>query len=147
MAKRGSGKTKNPRTKKSAEAAKAAVPMRSPHEQIGVEDLKNLFRRCKSWKKQGSEITGQIGGAIANAAENKNLDKKAFSIVRGLANMTEQKRLTTLACLDYYIEVLELDKSIQVEANIPRQEAGEAETGGLRLAHDADAQPAQAAAG
>ena len=138
MARKPTAKKGATRTKKSAAAAKAAVtPMRSTHEQIGVDDLKNLLRRCKSWGKQGSEITGQIGEAIKSAAENKNLDKKAFQIVRMLAKMEERNRLTTLACLDYYVEVLELDKGEQVEAPLKSDEPAE-QRAGLHLAHDAD---------
>lgn len=111
--------------------APAEKPMTSKAQQIGAEDLKNLLRRCSSLKKQGSEVTGQIGELIAKATENKNLDKKAFSMVRALAAMSEQKRLTTLACLDYYIDVLQLDKGEQTEADIPRQEAGQAEPGNV----------------
>lgn len=123
---------KKPKTGKSKAKAKdtpAQQPMRSKAEQIGADDLKNLLRRCTSWKKQGSEITGQIGENIAKAAETKNLDKAAFAIVRKLNGMTEQKRLTTLACLDYYVDVLELDKSEQGDLDVARQEAGAAEPG------------------
>lgn len=117
-------KTRASKPKTKTGGAASEKPMTSKAQQIGADDLKNLLRRCSSWKKQGSEVTGQIGEAIAKAAENKNLDKKAFSIVRALASMTEQKRLTTLACLDYYVDVLELDKSEQADADLGRPEAG-----------------------
>ena len=106
-------------------------PMRSKAEQIGVSDFTNLVRRCKSLRTQAQTTAGEMGEMVKNAVENKNLDRVAFGIFRKLEAMPTQKLATTLACLDYYIEVGKLEDRIADEPALPiaRQEAGEKEEG------------------
>lgn len=124
-------KSKAKKPAKSKTKKPATVKMRSKAQQIGVQDFKNLVRRCANAKKQASEITGGIGELVKNAAENKNLDRVAFSIFRRLDSMSVEKLTTTLACLDYYIEIGELEDKIDKAPALPiaRQEAGEKEEG------------------
>lgn len=112
-------------------AKKTAAKTRHKAQQIGVNDFKNLVRRCGSLKKQGRTLAGEAGEMIKNAIENKNLDRVAFAIFRKLDDMAVEKLATTLACLDYYIDVGGLQKKIddQPQLNIARQEAGEKEDG------------------
>lgn len=123
-------KAKKPSKAKSKTKAPAAKP-RSKAAQIGVQDFKNLVRRCANSKKQASEISGEIGNLIKNAVENKNLDRTAFAMFRKLDAMSVERLATTLACLDYYIDIGELEKKIEKAPTLPiaRQEAGEKEKG------------------
>lgn len=135
----GKARAKATKTKTKPASAKGAAPAAStakasPSEtqkMIGSVDLGNLMRRCLSLKKQGKEIAGSMGDLVASAVENKNLDKPAFDIARKLKGMSPQKRLTTIACLLYYIDVLKLDEAEdgQSEMQIPRPEAGEKNDG------------------
>lgn len=137
MAKKAAGKSRS--KAKTKPAAKGSPPAAStakarPSEaikMIGTVDLGNLMRRCLALKKQGKEIAGNMGDLVSSAVENKNLDKPAFDIARKLKGQSPQKRLTTIACLLYYIDVLKLDEAEdgQAELQIARQEAGETETG------------------
>lgn len=108
-----------------------AAPMISKARMIGENDFNNLVRRCESLKKQGKEISGTMGELVANAVENKNLDKPAFDIFRKLKRMSGAKLATTLACFDYYRDIGKLDEQAnkQGELEIARQEAGEQEDG------------------
>jgi len=96
-------------------------------EQIGVKDFENLVRRTASLKKQGRSLAGEAGEMIKNAAEFKNLDRKAFAMFRSLNEMPTNKLATTLACLDYYIDIGKLQDRIddQPQLEIGRPEAGE----------------------
>jgi hypothetical protein len=109
--------------------AKSAAKPTSKAQQINVNDFKNLVRRCTSLKKQASVTSGEIGEMIKNAIEFKNLDRVAFSVFRKLDSMPAPKLATTLACLDYYIDIGGLQAKIdeQPTLEIARQEAGEKE--------------------
>lgn len=124
-------KAKKQASKSKSKTKPATAKMRSKAQQIGVEDFKNLVRRCAARKKQTAEISGEIGKLVANAVENKNLDRVAFGMFRKLDSMSVEKLATTLACLDYYIEIGELEEKIEKAPALPiaRQEAGEKEKG------------------
>lgn len=100
-------------------------PMKSKAQQIGVNDFLNLVRRCKSLAKQTQETAGEKGDLIRKAADNKNLDRVAFAMFMRLERMSEQKRVTTLACFDYYRDIGKLDEQEQGDLGIKRAEAGE----------------------
>ena len=125
--KKGGGAKPKPKAKKGGVKARPAEALKM----ISANDLTNLLRRCKALAKQGSEISGSLGEHIKSAAETKNLDRKAFSMVRSLERMSAMKLMTTLACFDYYRDVLKLDDlaAKQGELKIARQEAGEEEPG------------------
>ena len=127
MAKSKAKTASNAKGKKSA----SPKPMRSKAEQIGVSDFTNLVRRCKSLRKQAQTTSGEMGEMIKAACENKNLDRVAFAIFRKLEAMPAQKLATSLACLDFYIEIGKLEDRIADEPALPiaRQEAGEKEIG------------------
>lgn len=116
-----SKKPKKPGAKK--ETVKPSEVMKM----IAEKDFTTLLRRCASLKKQNQSVSGEMGQLIGNAVENKNLDRKAFGIIRNLLAMPEQKMATTLACFDYYRDISKLDEIAgrQGDLGIARQEAGE----------------------
>lgn len=117
------GAKKKPRKQKAPKAAQAAAEDNNvkPSETMllpPAKKVQDLARRCKSWKKQGAEITGQIGQAIAEAAEKIHLDKKAFSIARQLDAMSEKKLATTYYQLLHFIDVLGIEKRATAQGEL-----------------------------
>lgn len=107
---------------------------KKPHEaeQIGVNDLTNLVRRVNEKKKQARSQSGAAGEMIREACEFKKLDRHAFAMIMKFLALIEQgggKASTSLACFDYYRDVLNIDDKAgkQGELAIARQEAGEKE--------------------
>ena len=98
-------------------------------QQIATNDFTNLVRRCKSLKKHSHEASGEMGELIKNAVENKYLDRVAFQMFRKLESMEDMKLQTTLACLDFYIDIGGLEDRIakNLGLDLKRQEAGEKE--------------------
>ena len=119
------------KSKSKAKKSTSRKPMRAKIEQIGTNDFTNLVRRCKSLKTQAQTTSGEMGEMIKNAVENKNLDRVAFGMFRRLEALSPEKLGTTLACLDYYIEIGKLEDRIADAPPLPiaRQEAGEKEEG------------------
>lgn len=89
---------------------------------IGVSDFRNLVKQCNNLKKKAGSANSEMGGLVSNAAENKYLDKVAFSIFRRLERMEPQKLGTTLAHLDYYRDIGRLDEKVE---DAPEMEMGE----------------------
>lgn len=120
------------RSIKNDAGATETAPVKSDAKQIEAKDFQNLHRRRTSLKKQAKEINGSAGELMTSAAENKNLDKPAFAFIEKLWAMSPQKRLTTLACFDYYRTIphfatekrLDQDETGQGSLDIPRTEAG-----------------------
>lgn len=133
------------RSIKNAAGAENAAPVKTKIKQIDAKAFQNVHRRRTALKKQGKEIGGSLGELLTNAAETNNLDKPAYSFIEKLWAMSPQKRLTSIACLKYYMTIphfstgklIEEDESGQGELNIPRQEAGAGKGGKPRApAHD-----------
>lgn len=91
------------------------------------QKLRDLARRCKAWKKQGAEVTGQIGQAIAEASEKIHLDRKAFSMARQLDSMSDKKLAVTLGQLLYMIDVLGIEKRATAQGRLGLDEKEEDE--------------------
>lgn len=121
------------RSVKNAAGATETAPVKYEAKQIEKKDFQNLHRRRSSLKKQGKEINSSSGALLTDAANDKNLDKPAYAFYEKLWAMSPQKRLTTLACFDFYREIphfstgkkLDEDETGQGALDIPRQEAGE----------------------
>lgn len=71
---------------------------------IGKDDFLKLIGRRKNIKRTISEKTGELGGLIADAVENKNLHKKMFGWIAQLDGMPAEKREEALACFELYTE-------------------------------------------
>jgi hypothetical protein len=95
--------------------------------QISDAKLKKLVKAKASAKKQTREINGAVGGQIADAIENENLDKVAFSMACRLEAMSPEKLWTTLPALLHYINVMELEKKATSAPTLPVEEDGEGE--------------------
>ena len=105
-----------------AQAAKAAdTTMPMPSENY----LINLAKRCKSYKKQAQETSGMIGEMIAKAVENKSLDRKAFSMVRQLDAMSDEKLRVTYHHLMRYIDALGITSRATAQADMFEQDGDE----------------------
>lgn len=82
-----------------------------------TNDVVNLARRFKTSKKQMSEIAGSLGEMVANAVEKKHLDRKAFSIVRALDSLSDERLAITLPHLMRYIDDLDLRKRATIQGD------------------------------
>lgn len=149
MAKKPKAGKKGAARKRGASPPTEAVKPSEVMKMIGPNDFERLVTRTTSLKKQAKEISGSMGDLVAKAVEGKNLDKPAFDMYRKLYNMSPQKRLTTLACFDYYRDLsvndkrLDDDETGQAELPIRRQEAGQAEPKKAANGKDAGTPPGE----
>jgi hypothetical protein len=95
--------------------------------QISKAKLLKLVKAKNNARKQTSEINGGVGGQIADAVENDNLDKVAFSMACRLERMSPEKLWTTLPALMHYIDEMELEKKAQSAPPLPTEETEESE--------------------
>jgi hypothetical protein len=120
-------------TKKAAAApsARTAAPtVKHPAKQISQNDLVRLLNRCNSLGTQASEIAGEMGNMVKQAVDGKNLDRKAFSIVRGLHKMSTQRLRSTLPALLLYIDMAGLQEKLDAEPELSLAKGDEREAEG-----------------
>lgn len=60
---------------------------------IPQAELRKLIREATAAKAAASEASGEHGSIVKNACERFNIEKKAFSFIRGLNEMESPKRL------------------------------------------------------
>lgn len=89
-----------------------------------TKDVVDLARRCKALQKQGREASGAMGEKIAQAVEDKRLDRKAFSIARGLEAMSDERLSITYYHLLRYMDDLGLEKRASAQGQMFEQEEG-----------------------
>jgi|GEM_PF-5633285 len=97
-------------------AATANDLMHMPPEGVIVRLVKKLFNLGKNVQ----EITGEMSQAVSNAADAQHVDKKALSIVRGLAKMSDKKLAITLLHLLYYIDALKLHERASAQGDLEK---------------------------
>lgn len=122
-AKTGRGKTLN--AKAAMQEAQQAAAEKVDNAALPVpstNDVVNLARRCKALKKQGAEVTGQIGEMIAQAVEKKHLDRKAFGMARQLDAMSDDKLRVTYRHLLKYIDDLGVAKRATAQGDMFEEE-------------------------
>lgn len=113
-----------------------------------TNDVQNLARRCRSFKKQSREIGGQIGEMISKAAENKSLDRRAFSIARGLDEMSPEKLRVTYLHLLRYMDDLDIPARAIAQAEMfDDGEGGQHEDGEARGENSGDPEQTNVAHG
>lgn len=94
------------------------------------KEVVNLARRCATAKKESQEISGTIGEAIAKAVESKHLDRKAFSIARQLAAMSDKKLSVTYYHLLRYMDDLGLQERADKQGEMFEEREAEEEDEG-----------------
>src|ERR1700761_1727735 len=72
--------------------------------------LDELAKAKRDTKKRTQSISGTLGQKIAEAVENKHLDRKAFSIACQLDALDDEKLHITYHNLLYYMEALGVEK-------------------------------------
>lgn len=72
--------------------------------------LEELAKARRDTKKRVQSMNGTLGEKIAAAAENKHLDKKAFSIACALDALDDERLHMTYHNLLYYMEALGVEK-------------------------------------
>lgn len=132
MAKKPSAKKKNDRPKKTGRGkilnAKAAqeqaardaadkqesVVLKMPDEDYVVR----LHQRTGSLRKQARTASGQAGEMIAQGVDKHHLDRKAFAIARGLADMEDPKLAITYRHLLKYLDDLGVTKRATAQLDL-----------------------------
>lgn len=74
------------------------------------EELSDLARKVNGFQADMDAARGEIGSLIKNAAEHKNVHKKAFKSVTQILNMDETKREEFLTHFDHYRKVMGVDE-------------------------------------
>jgi hypothetical protein len=93
--------------KKKADAAAESAPA---IKMIAAKKLNALIAEKRAAYKEQRAISGELGAAIKEAAENEHLHKKAFAIVSGLDRLEPEPLADLLAHLDFYLEASGLRK-------------------------------------
>lgn len=94
----------------------------SKHAVISQSKLVNLMKMKRGAKKDTGEINGRVGEAIASAAENHNLHRKAFSVIMTLDNMEPEKIADFLDHFNYYLDISGINKRAE---SVMRMNMGE----------------------
>lgn len=68
--------------------------------------VQSLAKDAADSKKRTQSISGTLGKKVADAAANKHLDRKAFGIARGLADMDDERLHITYFHLLKYLDDL-----------------------------------------
>ena len=72
--------------------------------------IASLISKSKNIKAKTSELNGDLGSAIAKAADDHNLHPAAFKTIRKLMGMDAVKLMAWLTHFDDYREKMQLDK-------------------------------------
>lgn len=81
-----------------------------------------LLKTAKRVGEKMSGLSGELGAAVANAVEHKNLHRKAFSIIKQLDRMPPEKLAEFKAHFDHYWDKAGLEERVK---DAPRMEMGE----------------------
>jgi hypothetical protein len=106
------------------DTVKSSEVLQAPTE----KEFAALLRAVKSHEADKNEAVGSLGSVIQQAIVKKHLDRKAFTVFRGLARMSDKKLATTLAHLDHYIEIGGLNARILLQGELIGRDTELAET-------------------
>lgn len=85
-----------------AKTKKADAPERA----IGKQQLVALLKEALATKSKVSEISGKLGKRMKSAADDANLDTKAFNFWLGVLKMEAMRQQAFLRNVDYYGDLL-----------------------------------------
>lgn len=133
MARKKKGEGEQGSEAETAKQIKAPADL-SKHAVISQSKLVNLMKMKRGAKKDTGEINGRVGEAIAAAAENHNLHRKAFAVIMTLDNMEPEKIADFLDHFNYYLDISGINKRAE---SVMRMNLGEGE------GSDDDGEPAE----
>ena len=107
--------SKKPKKAKAVDQAKA----KDIGPQITERKLKTLLGKCRSTYKDQRALSGELGAAIAAAAEHDHLHKKAFTIIRSLDRLEPEKLAELLSALEYYLDISGLQQRAESAQRLP----------------------------
>lgn len=106
MAKKAAKKTARKKAPKKGVVGDASGPETTTLLMPPTSTVKLLAKDAADSKKRMQSISGTLGKKIGDAAANKHLDRKAFGIARGLADMDDERLHITYFHLLKYLDDL-----------------------------------------
>lgn len=88
-------------------------------------ELSELRRKVGGLQGQMDEARGEMGSMLKEAAEKKNVNKKAFKWVSQILNMDDEKRDAFLSHFDHYRQELGVDEGRTLNMFDPSKAAAE----------------------